>query len=149
MKKLKSEFPNAFVKWTIEEEQILKKLWKETGSIEAISIALGRHKVSITARLGKLGLEALSSQSKEQEKENFEPIDNTSSVISPSNENETYCRTCGLVIPVERINAVPNTQLCVDCASGPNFKKQKVSEPWGSREDYKNDRKPWLRWRRD
>jgi hypothetical protein len=149
MKKLKSEFPNAYEKWTIEEEQILKKFWKETGSIEAISIALGRHKGSITARIRKLGLDALSSQFKEQEKEDYEPIDDTSSVISPLNKNETYCRTCGLVIPVERINAVPDTQLCVDCASDPNFKKQKVSEPWGSREDYKKDRKSWLRWRRD
>ena len=149
MEKLKSEFPNAYAKWTSEEEQILKKIWKETGSIEAISNALGRHKGSIRSRLGKLGLDALSSQFEQQDKGDHELIEDTSGIISSLDENETYCRECGLVIPVERINALPDTKLCVDCASDPNFKKQKVSEPWGSREEYKKDRKSWLHWRRD
>ena len=74
MEKLKSEFPNAYTKWTSEEEQILKKIWKETGSIEAISKALGRHKGSIRSRLRKLGLDALSLQFEQQEKEADEQV---------------------------------------------------------------------------
>ena len=99
--------------------------------------------------MGKLGLDALSSQFEQQDKGDHELIEDTSGIISSLDENETYCRECGLVIPVERINALPDTKLCVDCASDPNFKKQKVPEPWGSREDFKKDRKSWLRWRRD
>ncbi|MDB2663068.1 TraR/DksA C4-type zinc finger protein [Paracoccaceae bacterium] len=148
MEKLKSEFPNAYAKWTSEEERALKKIWKETGSIEAISNALGRHRGSIRSRLGKLGLDALSLQFEQQEKEADEQVDDSSSVAI-LDEDETYCRKCGLVIPIERMKVLPDTQLCVDCASDPNFKKQKVPEPWGSREDFKKDRKSWLRWRRD
>ncbi len=58
-----------------------------------------------------------------------------------SSGHSRYCEYCGTTIPDARIAALPDTRLCIDCASNdpsgrPN---RRVSEPWGSRDDWKRD----------
>ena len=57
------------------------------------------------------------------------------------------CARCGKLIPAARLDAVPGTKLCVDCAEddpsgAPN---RRVSEPWGSRDAWKRDKAGWKR----
>jgi RNA polymerase-binding transcription factor DksA len=53
-----------------------------------------------------------------------------------------HCLSCGEEIPEKRLEALPGTKLCVDCAaSNPNENNRKrIAEPLGSRDDYKRDR---------
>jgi len=57
------------------------------------------------------------------------------------------CASCGKLIPAARLDAVPGTRLCVVCAEddssgSPN---RRVSEPWGSRDDWNKDKASWKR----
>ena len=59
---------------------------------------------------------------------------------------EGHCAACGSTIPLERLRTIPGTRYCVSCASRhSSAKKRMVSEPWGSREDWKRDRASWKR----
>ena len=70
----------------------------------------------------------------------------------PPKEEETAfgrvsCEGCGRIIPDKRIEAMPNTKLCVGCASNdPSGQKARTErETWGSRDDWKRDRSSWKR----
>jgi RNA polymerase-binding transcription factor DksA len=57
------------------------------------------------------------------------------------------CVKCDALIPAARLEAVPDTTLCVNCAENdPSGRHdRRVAEPWGSRADYKRDRSSWKR----
>lgn len=70
----------------------------------------------------------------------------------PPKEEETAfgrvsCEGCGRIIPDKRIESMPNTKLCVGCASNdPSGQKARTEkETWGSRDDWKRDRSSWKR----
>lgn len=48
--------PNAWTRWSEDEERILMKMWSEGKTLAEISRALGRTVVSIRAKLKSLGL---------------------------------------------------------------------------------------------
>ena len=53
------------------------------------------------------------------------------------------CTSCGNEIDNRRLNALPFTKLCINCA--PNEKNRKINETWGNRDDWKRDRSSWKR----
>ena len=55
------------------------------------------------------------------------------------------CILCGDTIPIARIVAAPKTQLCITCAENDpsGQKNKKISENFGTREDWKRDRGGW------
>ncbi|WP_394730009.1 TraR/DksA C4-type zinc finger protein [Altererythrobacter sp. GH1-8] len=53
--------------------------------------------------------------------------------------SEKLCVTCGEPISEGRVRALPDTTVCVDCASLHPKTKRIAYEPMGSREDYKKD----------
>ena len=57
------------------------------------------------------------------------------------------CISCNAYIPIQRIMSLPNTNLCVNCASQDpqNEKKRFVKDTFGSRDDFKRDRGSWRR----
>jgi hypothetical protein len=73
------------------------------------------------------------------------------SSLSPIEQKAVFgrisCAGCGRIIPEKRIEAIPNTKLCVGCASDdPSGQKARTEkEPWGSRDDWKRDRSSWKR----
>ena len=74
------------------------------------------------------------------------------SISQPPNKKETTfgrvsCEICGRIIPDKRIEAMPNTKVCVGCASNdPKGQKARSErETWGSRDDWKRDRASWKR----
>lgn len=58
-----------------------------------------------------------------------------------------YCDSCNVKIPKARLEAVPNTKLCINCANNDpsGSKNRKINETWGSRDDWKRD---WGSWRK-
>ena len=73
------------------------------------------------------------------------------SPAQPAKEETVFgrvsCEDCGRIIPDKRIEAMPNTKLCVGCASNdPSGQKARTEkETWGSRDDWKRDRSSWKR----
>ena len=63
------------------------------------------------------------------------------------NKSSYRCTSCNAYIPIQRIVSLPNTNLCVNCASKDphNQKKQFVKDTFGSRDDFKRDRGSWRR----
>ena len=72
----------------------------------------------------------------------FQPPDDEATVFG-----RVSCEGCGRIIPDKRIEAMPNTKLCVSCASNyPSGQKARTErETWGSRDDWKRDRSSWKR----
>jgi uncharacterized Zn finger protein (UPF0148 family) len=56
MEQIKKESPNAYNKWTKQEEEQLTKLYSEGKKIQEIAIQLQRQQGGIRARLQKTGL---------------------------------------------------------------------------------------------
>ena len=124
----------AYEKWDDIEETQLKKLWENGETIDRISTELMRHKGGIRSRLKKLGFET----SKQKKVKSIEKK-HTSSIKVESG----YCISCGIQIDPRRLKEVPDTKLCIDCASDLPFKKHRIHEPLGTREDFKKDRSSW------
>ncbi len=57
------------------------------------------------------------------------------------------CGSCGRNIYAKRLESLPGTQRCAECArSQPgNASTRYVPEPWGTRKDWKRDRASWKR----
>ncbi len=55
------------------------------------------------------------------------------------------CSSCGEQIPTARLEAIPGTTLCVNCASKEPAGSQNrvISETWGTRDDWNKDRTSW------
>lgn len=60
-----------------------------------------------------------------------------------SSNLDVRCMSCDKVIPLARLEAMPQTKFCVNCA--PDKKNRKINETWGSRSDWKRDRSSWKR----
>jgi hypothetical protein len=57
------------------------------------------------------------------------------------------CAECQRLISDQRLEAMPGTRLCVECASStPHSDKRRfIGESWGSREAFKKDKGSWRR----
>ena len=55
------------------------------------------------------------------------------------------CKKCGDEIPLGRLEAIPKTEYCIHCVpkNSPGNKRRFVIDSFGSRKDYKRDRKSW------
>ena len=53
---------------------------------------------------------------------------------------EIRCEECGDVIPDLRLKAVSEAAKCTACDSKKPFEKKHITEPWGTREEFKKDR---------
>ena len=60
-------------------------------------------------------------------------------------EEQRECLKCGDEIPPARLKAVPLTKYCVNCVPkySPGNKKKFIKDSFGSRKEYKRDRKSW------
>ncbi len=158
--------------WSIEEERLLYEAYKSQLSCGELAKQHGRTKGAITSCLQRLGLrhgtrrkspypeftpasivdtieEALEGEQNYSPKNPSPPSGesppNSVQVPKTINRGENECSRCGGEIPIARLDAVPGTTLCIKCASGGPSDDQKrfISEPLGSREDYKKDRASW------
>lgn len=48
--------------------------------------------------------------------------------------NIRFCKSCGIQIPQERLNAAPTTSFCISCASGKVSRKVALTELVGGEE---------------
>ena len=151
LERIRAKHPNAYRSWTQEEEAQLVSLWNAGADIDELASTMGRGAGGIQSRLEKLGYEVVPSDeqevpeaaSDEQDSDLIEELEQETSEI------EERCAECDEVIPAARLAAVPGTKHCTNCAASFGFEKKQVSESWGTREDYKKDRKSWMPWRRN
>lgn len=80
-----------------------------------------------------------------QNQENKPKEDTTAT--SGNEFSRVSCESCGRIIPDKRIEAMPNTKLCVECADSDRSgqKNRRVTDTFGSREDFIRDRYSWKR----
>lgn len=143
---------NMGERWNKEQEAQLASLWAENVQISEIAQIMGRSRGGITSRLNKMGITQSKLNTKfeiyDQGKSDYinEKIriestgDQTAEII---NSREIRCEECDSIIPNKRLEVVPTTKLCVNCASSQPFQKLRVEEPWGTREAFKKDRQSW------
>ena len=115
-------------------------------TIENISVKLGRQFGSITSRLLKLGIDIYAVNTETYNA--GDKYDDTSTgdlkkVIADGENTGKSCIGCRDMIPAKRLAALPETNLCVKCASFMPQQKRTVKEIWGSREDWMRDRRSW------
>jgi len=128
--------PNAYKKWEKEDDNQLIDMWKRGLSVSVMSEELMRNKGAIRSRLSKLGCDPFHEKSNALEQKNI----SISLVVE-----DGYCNECGVQIDPKRLEAMPGAKQCTECASEMPFEKQKIEEPFGSREDYRRDRNSWKR----
>lgn len=148
--KVRERYPNAWQKWSRAEERDLNSKFLAQKSFAEIANEMGRQPSAIVGRLKKLGLID----------ESFEYTDAESGSVKneqgqlvidpdlPPDPSAKLCDECGDIIPEARLKAMRSAQKCVSCASNEPFEKQRIQETWGTREDYKEDRRSWAPWRR-
>jgi hypothetical protein len=164
IQKIRSVHPNAYSPWNEEDEQQLTELWNDGAAPEEISKVMGRQIGGIKSRLRRLGLlDAESSRNRpfSSPKDADGDIDESLIIVEDeisssvptvveddSSTSVSKCTDCGEIIPIGRLEAVPGATKCVNCAASEPFEKKKIQETWGTREDYKKDRRSWAPWRR-
>lgn len=148
--KVIERYPNAWQKWSTSEERELNSKFLAQKSFAEIANEMGRQPGAIVGRLKKLGLIDESFEYTEAESESVKN-EQGQLVIDPDlppDPSAKLCDECGDIIPEARLKAMPSAQKCVSCASNEPFEKQRIQETWGTREDYKKDRRSWAPWRR-
>lgn len=151
LERIRARHPNAYKPWTEDQEIRLVSMWENGADISEIANEIGRGSGGIRSRLEKLGYEDLPEEEEPKPRAATETNDDIE-VVDAEEESllgvGLSCRECGDTIPEARLNAVPETELCTACATTQGFEKQKVTEPWGTREDFKKDRASWMPWKR-
>ena len=146
----KSNLPdNAGKPWSDEEDKQVEDEYKSGMTVTEISKLHLRTRGAIQSRLLKLGLivvppdfEDSEDLKKTLQSEAQPPLTDDENISSDARE----CLDCGVVIPVARVQAIPNVIRCAHCqekleAGHPELSERKVDEGLaGSREDNKKMR---------
>ncbi|WP_010437908.1 TraR/DksA C4-type zinc finger protein [Ruegeria conchae] len=152
LERIRTKYPNAYKSWSEDEENRLVALWEDGKSVSEIANLMGRGAGGIHSRLEKLGNEVISFEETSNPTSKPDHFDDKNEVVEALEASNlkisVLCEGCDAEIPKARLEAVPGTKLCTSCASAQPYKKKKVAEPWGTREDFKKDRLSWRPWRR-
>ena len=146
----KSNLPdNAGKPWSDEEDKQLEDEYKSGMTVTEITKLHLRTRGAIQSRLIKLGLVIVPpdfEDSVDLKKSLQYEIQPPVATDETGSADVRECLDCGIVIPVARVQAIPNVSRCAHCqekleASHPELSERKVDEGLaGSREDNKKMR---------
>ena len=126
---------NYFVPITVEEIELLLNKQKSIKDLKVLEQYFQRSKKSLSIMIEKYGSVKGNKIITKQ------PAQDDKNQLLKKN-----CKKCQAEIPIRRLKVMPNTSLCIDCASihPSGQSNRKIKEIWGERKDWAQDR-----WRRD